>query len=279
MKKHIKINGLDVAIYENVFTGFPVIFVHGNSLSAQFYEKQLESDILKEYRLISFDLPGHGNSSKPSNPENVYSFSGLTNIIKGIIAELKLENVVLVGHSMGGHIAIQTLNKIPAVAGILVVGTPPIQIPPRFDLAFNQVKEVEYLFSQTISNNQATEIANALSENPELQEKIKTDIVKTDPDFRTLLFQSIGEGKYEDELLSLNKFSGLKCVMVGEEDELIQKNYIKDLEFHGLWNQSLIIVKKSGHLFPFENSLDFNKILLDFLNDVRLKNRKETRSI
>jgi pimeloyl-ACP methyl ester carboxylesterase len=41
----------------------PVLLIHGNSLSREVFRKQLGGALSRKYRLVAFDLPGHGESS------------------------------------------------------------------------------------------------------------------------------------------------------------------------------------------------------------------------
>ncbi|MBC6416946.1 MAG: alpha/beta fold hydrolase, partial [Rhodospirillales bacterium] len=50
-------------------TGQPVLLIHGNSSCSQVFVHQLESDLAKDYRLLAFDLPGHGASPPAADPE------------------------------------------------------------------------------------------------------------------------------------------------------------------------------------------------------------------
>ncbi len=80
----LQINNIRLAYVEQNLTATKtIIFVHGNSLSSKMWQKQFNSELLKEYRLIAFDLPAHGKSSAPLNPEKDYKdfilyFSGIS---------------------------------------------------------------------------------------------------------------------------------------------------------------------------------------------------------
>lgn len=56
------------------------------------------------YRCVTFDLPGHGESAKPD--VGWYSIPRLSSIVFELCADLSIERPVLIGHSMGGTIAL-----------------------------------------------------------------------------------------------------------------------------------------------------------------------------
>lgn len=80
-------------------SGRPVILIHGWPLSADSWKPQVR--VLRDagYRVISYDRRGFGRSDKPSEG---YEYDTLASDLSGIIEDLKLKDVSLVGFSMGG---------------------------------------------------------------------------------------------------------------------------------------------------------------------------------
>ena len=271
----LNINQTNISVNQSKETGFPVLFIHGNSLSSHYFEKQMNSDQLNDFRLISFDLPGHGKSDKAFHPEQQYCFKGLIQIVKGIIDELNLDKLVIVGHSLGGHVAIQSLERITNIVGLMVFGTPPLGIPPRFDLAFNPLPEVGLVFKPQITKPEAVNLSNVFCSSPEVSVSVAQDILSTDPEFRGYLGQSIIAGNFIDELITINDFSGSKCIILGDSDQMVNINYIEELGISGLWQYKIHMIKNAGHMLQYENVVDFNNILIDFLDDTFEKLRKK----
>jgi len=55
-----------------------IIFIHGASISSEFWQKQFANKNLTEnFSLYAFDLPGHGKSGKANHPEKDYTLKGL----------------------------------------------------------------------------------------------------------------------------------------------------------------------------------------------------------
>lgn len=91
-------NPVDI-YYEDYGKGQPVILIHGWPLSRRAWEPQIPALVEAGYRVISYDRRGFGLSSFPWNG---YDYSSLTSDLKALIDELDLNDVVLVGFSMGG---------------------------------------------------------------------------------------------------------------------------------------------------------------------------------
>lgn len=85
--------------YEDLGTGKPIIFIHGWPLSGSMWEYQVTELTQKGYRCITYDRRGFGKSDKPFGE---YDYNTLAGDLKALISELALEEVTLVGFSMGG---------------------------------------------------------------------------------------------------------------------------------------------------------------------------------
>ena len=96
-------DGLAIAVVESGETaGRAILFVHGFSQSAASWRRQMLSDLGDTYRLIAFDLRGHGYSSKPEDPRHYIDSKLWAGDIAAVIAAKGLKDVVLVGWSYGG---------------------------------------------------------------------------------------------------------------------------------------------------------------------------------
>jgi pimeloyl-ACP methyl ester carboxylesterase len=84
--------------------GPPIVFVHGWSQNQLCWTKQVESSLAQEFRLVAFDLRGHGMSEAPLEPEH-YTEAGLwADDLRAIVDELELVRPVLVGWSYGAFV-------------------------------------------------------------------------------------------------------------------------------------------------------------------------------
>ncbi len=80
-------------------TGQPVILIHGWPLSGKSWKKQIPALQEAGYRAITYDRRGFGESDKPATG---YDYDTLSDDLAGLIDALNLQNVTLVGFSMGG---------------------------------------------------------------------------------------------------------------------------------------------------------------------------------
>lgn len=115
----IKVNDIEL-YYEMHGEGEPIIFSHGWMCDRSIWDYQIEFFSIK-YKVITYDQRGHGKSDKPKAD---YSVQTLSDDLSFLIQELNLEKVILVGHSLGGMIALTfALNHPEKVSKLVLVGT------------------------------------------------------------------------------------------------------------------------------------------------------------
>ncbi|CAI8427292.1 MAG TPA: hypothetical protein DIT66_00895 [Rhodobiaceae bacterium] len=99
--------------------GPPLILLHGAYGSVHAWEPWVQA-LGDDYRLISFDLPGFGLTGAVPNAD--YSRAGMSQTVSDIIKLMKLKKVVMVGHSMGGGVALHyALDNPGKVRGLVLV--------------------------------------------------------------------------------------------------------------------------------------------------------------
>lgn len=85
--------------YEDLGTGQPVVFIHGWPLSGDMWEYQVTELVQQGLRCITYDRRGFGKSSRPATG---YNYDTMAEDLHALLQTLQLENVILVGFSMGG---------------------------------------------------------------------------------------------------------------------------------------------------------------------------------
>lgn len=94
-----------------------LLFLHGLGLNKNFWS-QTTTQLSGNFRCIAVDLPGHGDSR---NVATNGSMSAYANAIREFILEKQLSDITVVGHSMGGQIAIILALQMPAVISKLIL--------------------------------------------------------------------------------------------------------------------------------------------------------------
>ena len=109
---HVKVgteNDNDIKIYyEDHGNGQPVVLIHGYPLNSDSWERQEPELLSSGYRVIRYDRRGFGNSSRPTTGFDYDTFAADLN---ALLEHLELEDVVLVGFSMGTGEVTRYLGK------------------------------------------------------------------------------------------------------------------------------------------------------------------------
>ena len=113
-------DGVEIS-YEVAGTGEPtLVFVHGWSCDRTYWRDQLDH-FARSHRVVGVDLGGHGESGLGREDWTMEAFGG---DVGAVIEALDLEQVVLVGHSMGGPVVVEAAQLLPdRVVAILAIDT------------------------------------------------------------------------------------------------------------------------------------------------------------
>lgn len=118
--QELKMAYLDVAPKKT--NGKTVVLLHGKNFNAAYWEKTIKELNKKGFRVIAPDQIGFGKSTKPDNYQ--YSFSQLAANTKQILDSLKINNAIILGHSMGGMLATRFALQYPAMTEKLILENP-----------------------------------------------------------------------------------------------------------------------------------------------------------
>lgn len=94
--------------YEDWGTGHPIVFIHGWPLDHQMWEYQTRVLPALGFRCIVYDRRGFGKSDKPWSG---YDYDTFADDLKSVLDHLNLENVTLVGFSMGGGEVVRYFSR------------------------------------------------------------------------------------------------------------------------------------------------------------------------
>lgn len=140
--------------------GPSIIFIHGISQSYLSFVRQTRSELAKSFRLITFDLRGHGASDKPSSPEFYMEGKRWADDIRSIMDVYNLQKPVLVGWSLGGRVIGEYLSHYgdDGISGIHIVGSRMVSNPDR---PVHGPGALNYLAGPMMSDDLETRMAGA----------------------------------------------------------------------------------------------------------------------
>ena len=99
-----------------------LVFLHGWCGDREYWKHQVRP-FAADYRVVTLDQAGHGESGKD---RKVWSAAGLAGDVGAVAKSLGLKRVILIGHSMGGQVALLAAKRMPGTV-VAVVGVDTLQ--------------------------------------------------------------------------------------------------------------------------------------------------------
>lgn len=264
----LTVNGMKVAVHASAGAGPGALFIHGNSSSGASFEKQLSSELGYRRRLTAVDLPGHGRSDDALNPEDTYTIPGFAAVVAEVARQTGHDSSVLVGWSLGGHIALEATTLLPDLAGVMILGAPPLAFPPDMEAAFLPDPANGILFQETLNEEEvAVRVAGLSAPGSYMPPLFADDIRRSDGRFRSNLLGSIGTVGFTDEVNIVRNLDIPLAVLHGSEERVVSGDYIESIPMPTLWRGAIQHVRGSGHSPFWEEADAFDDLLAAFLAD------------
>ena len=132
--------------------GPEILFIHGFSQSHMSWMRQVNSDLAKEFRLVTYDLRGHGNSDKPLDPARYRDSKAWGDEVQAVMDAAGLKRPVLVGWSYAGRVLSDyvTTHGAGKLAGINFVDAS-IKTNPEF--IGDNLKNLPLMASEDMATN------------------------------------------------------------------------------------------------------------------------------
>lgn len=262
--------GADRIAYRESGAGFPILFLHSNSASSKMFHPQVDSDLSDRFRLIAMDLPGHGDSSDASDPEQKYTMRGLAQSIAGFLGAMSIGNCLIVGSSMGGNLALEVTSGWGGVAGIMLFGCAPVDRKLAcFAHAFYPSDDFGLVFQPQHSAAETEKPATRLVQGePQAPRFMVDDVGRTDGEMRRIIGQAISAGEFVDEVELVAHSPVPLAVVLGENDAVVNIDYLRGLSYANLWRGEVQIIGGAAHAPQLENPDAFNRLLAQFAGEV-----------
>jgi len=264
--------------YEEHGMGFPVVFVHGWTSNNWIWFNQVEY-FKDKFRVITPDLKGHGNSDKPKAEYLMRDFAAeLNEFINQILGE---EEYVLIGHSMGGMVALSyAINpKYTAnLMGLVPCGTSFTIENPVLSQMVQQLKTGEVKYDLKLG-----EMLSKLAFHGKFARKHK-DLVQRNveeglrcPDYVAIACMDAFVNKYNIES-DLSNISVPTLLLTGDKDSMVDAISSKKMETLIPSVTLDVIGPNVGHNHQIEHPEEYNRILEAFIDSILLSCKGKKRN-
>lgn len=245
-----------------------IIFVHGFPLNKSMWKKQVEA-FEASYRLITYDIRGHGNSE---SGDVDFSIDLFAEDLLCLMDTLKINKAALCGLSMGGYIALNAILNHPQRFSALILcdtncfaDTPEVRENRMKTIGSIRESGVEKYADLSINNLFAPNSAVTLNEEIAA---VKEMIISTNEQSLAKTLTALAARSETCTILSEINMPVL--IMVGDQDIVTPPENAKFI--HDSINGSLlVIIEQAGHLSNLENPKQFNNQLNWFLSTLNLE--------
>ncbi|WP_179007286.1 alpha/beta fold hydrolase [Winogradskyella forsetii] len=258
--------------FEDYGHGQPVILIHGWPLSHKSWEHQTWAIVEAGYRCIAYDRRGFGNSSAPFRD---YDYSTLASDLNAIIKQLELENVVLIGFSMGGGEVVRyctdfgtdNIAKVALISSIIPLvakkednpdGVPQKDLEDILDaLQTDRVGFLKDFHKNFYNYNEHDKTVS------EAQLHYDWSIASHASPIATIQSaKAWAETDFRPELKNVNVST---LIVHGDSDNIVPKATAGDQAAKGIANNTYKVIKNGPHGLNITHNDELNSILLDFL--------------
>ncbi len=257
-----------LAYMESGGDGPAVLFIHGNSACKEMFGKQFDAPMAKRYRFIGFDLPGHGESSDAPDPLATYSIHGFADAAMALLEQLKIERAIVMGWSLGGHVALEMLERWPGTAAAWITGTPPAGGGDMLD-GFQQTEEMGLTFKADFTEEEArTQVRGGLGAHAKMEPWMLAASLRADGRFRPLMLQSAMEGRDADGRKIAETAPQPLAVVTGGAEPYVNNAFLDKVSYRNLWDGKVHVLEGLGHSPFWEAPEVFNPLFERFLDEV-----------
>jgi pimeloyl-ACP methyl ester carboxylesterase len=230
-----------------------LFFIHGSGGDHSLWSFQY-AHLNKDFNIVAVDLPGHGNS-EGKGEDDIDEYSRW---IKKLLDVLELQNIIIVGHSLGAAIALTFAADFGSmIKGIVAVGgglKMPVN-PAIFELL---KKEPETAFDLMCKFSLAKENRQKLAE------PLKKSMAAGNID---ALYNDLVACDKMDLTDKVKKNNLPSLVICGEEDKMTPPQLSRDIaaDING---SKTCFIKGAGHMAMMEKPDDFNEALISFAQSI-----------
>jgi pimeloyl-ACP methyl ester carboxylesterase len=244
--------------YTDSGNGIPVVFLHGFCESHAIWIDFLSS-FPKDIRILNADLPGFGSSPLPSNHLSIDSV-GLS-IIEWLL-ELKISNAVLIGHSLGGYVALSIVKQRPdLISGLVLFHS--TAFADSEEKKVNRNRTIDFVRKNGVVPYIDTFVPGLFFKKDHSAITLTHKIgIQTSSD--TLIAYTEAMRDRPDQTSVLKNFNKPVLILAGVRDSIIPYNSLEQ-QVTFLQKPTFIVLDESAHMGLFEQPETSRKAIQKFI--------------
>jgi pimeloyl-ACP methyl ester carboxylesterase len=244
-------------------SGTPLVLLHGFPLSSEIWRAQ-RAGLADRYRVITPDLRGHGKSPAP---EGVYGMETMARNVLALLDALEIPKAVIMGHSMGGYVALAAAKIAPE--RLLGLGL----IASQAAADTEEARQGRFKMAEKVAAEGSAPVAAAMVPRlfapgggaaASVVEEVRQMILKTPRAGIIGTLQAMAARENTETLLAKMKVPVL--ILAGEHDQIIPSAKSRALA-SAVPGATLAIIEKAGHMPMLENPAGTTAAIAAFLDE------------
>lgn len=248
--------------YTDQGKGTAIVLLHG-FLENQSMWNAFVPEFSKKNRVITIDLLGHGQTECLGY---VHSMEDQADMVHSVLHELKIRKAVLVGHSMGGYVALAFAELYPdAMKGLVLLNS-----TSRADSDERKINRDRAIVAvkQNYSAFVRMSIANLFSEDNRERlsgeiEKVKLEALKTPLQGIVAALEGMKIRKDREVILHFAPYP-IQLILGKKDGVLIYNDNLDQIE----GTKAQLTSFEDGHMSHIENQNELMKVLLNFFKKI-----------
>ena len=259
----VTVDGVRI-FYEMAGSGHPLVFIHGHALDSRIWQGQMEG-LRRLYTVIRYDVRGHGQSEAPPTG---YSRAHYAAELLGLINALDLTKPSLVGHSMGGTVALEyALQHADRCSTLSLIGSGLEGYSYQESMSETVNKQKDMLRQEGVSEKFLrvalfSPLYQGVRQHPEKLALVRSMLSGWSG--ASWLDTAVYPKPERTQLERLRELGVPALVAVGERDLPIFHEVSEALTM-GIRVVRKATIPEAGHMAPLENPDAVNDILMDFI--------------
>ncbi len=250
--------------YQDLGSGYPVVLVHGMGSDHTIWEGII-TYLEKNFRILAFDLRGHGSSSKTPGP---YSMELFSDDLHRFLERLDIGQAHFMGHSMGGAVLQELAIGKPELFNSLTLISSFAYIDHHLEDVLLELLRILTDEGYNDFFNECLKLANTpefIENNKEFFQEIEKVMVKTNSN--SSLEYTINACLKINFISSLRKIKIPTLIIAGEEDVFVPIEHGLKIN-NAITNSKLEIIAGASHNLLVEQPVETYQRICDFLQDL-----------
>jgi ABC-type branched-subunit amino acid transport system permease subunit/pimeloyl-ACP methyl ester carboxylesterase len=243
-----------IAISDSGGTGPALLLIHGNSACKEAFFRQFHT-LKDSYRLIAFDLPGHGVSTN-ADPETTYNVIAYAEVAEAVLEAHGVSAAYVFGWSLGGYVALELAARDNVkILGLAISGTTPLTVvPDDFADGYNADSHLVLSGRQYFTAEEARHYGGSATA-PMSRESafMHRNLPRTDGRARAYMMTKLQIVNWPRQMNRLWSNAFPFAIINGANDPFLNHAYIRKLSESEGWPHRLVEIRDGQHA-PFFNT-------------------------